>query len=110
MIDTTDFEPEHGDIARKHFAEFGFADRITVHCGNADKVLPSPAEGKYDLAFFDGFAPTQGTLGAIHRLLRPGGTFVCANLTQGTAGNVALSVRTVWICHSFGETALAVKR
>ena len=108
-IDTIDFDPVHVELATKHFADHGVADRVTTHCVDAAEILASLTAASYDLAFFDGFEPTASIIGRIHRLLRPGGTFICANLTQGTEGNEALSDSGRWLTHSMGETALAVK-
>ena len=91
-------------------AQYGVADRVTAHCGDADDVLQTLESGGYDLAFFDGFAPTASILTALHRLLRPGGVLVCANLTLGGDGNRVIADAATWLSHSFGETALAVKR
>ncbi len=110
LIDTIDFDPEHVRLATSNFAQYGVADRVTAHCGDADDVLPTLESGGYDLAFFDGFAPTASILTALHRLLRSGGVLVCANLTLGGDGNRVIADAATWLSHSFGETALAVKR
>ena len=110
LIDTIDVDQEHTMLAVGHFGDYGVADRVTAHCGDADDVLQRLEAGRYDLAFFDGFAPTASILTGLHRLLRPGGTLVCANLTLGDDGDKVLADTQKWRTHSFGETALAVKR
>ena len=109
-VDTIDSDPIHAELAATHFDQHGVADRATAHCGQADDVLPQLDSGAYDLAFFDGYAPTKSILAKIERLLRPGGTFVCANLTLGGDATTVLADTATWRTHSLGETAIAVKR
>lgn len=109
-IDTIDSDPKHVELASSQFEKYGCRDRIKAHCGEADEVLPNLASADYDLAFFDGFAPTVSILTELERLLRPGGMLVCANLTLAGDGEQLLAVEKSWISHSFGETAIAVKR
>ncbi|MGI9335850.1 MAG: O-methyltransferase [Gammaproteobacteria bacterium] len=110
LVDTIDFDPEHVRLAMSHFAHYGVADRVTAHCGDAGDVLPALPRGAYDLAFFDGFAPSAPILTELRRLLRIGGTLVCANLTLGGDGDRLLCDTDDWLSHFFGETALAVRR
>ena len=110
LIDTVDMDPVHVELARENFEKFDVGDRVTAHCGDADHVLPTLGEMTYDLAFFDGFAPTASILAKLHRLLRQDGLLICANLTLGGDGGQALADPNVWLTHSLGETALAVKR
>lgn len=109
-IDTIDSDPEYIDLASIQFEKYGFNGRITAHCGEADEVLPKLEGATYDLAIFDGFAPTNSILGELQRLLRTGGTLVCANLMLGGDSDQFLADEGAWIIHSFGETAIAVKR
>ena len=110
LIDTIDFDPEHVRLANANFAQYGVDNRVTAHCGDASDVLPKLEGSGYGLAFFDGFAPTASILAGLNRLLRPGGMLVCANLTLGGNGNQVLANTDIWLSHSLGETALAVKR
>lgn len=109
-VDTIDADQIHVDLATTHFEQYGVAARATAHGGQADDVLPECTAAGYDLAFFDGYAPTLSILTNIERVLRPGGTFVCANLTLGADGDAFLGNTAAWHTHSFGETAIAVKR
>lgn len=109
-VDTIDRDADHAAIAGATFEEFGVADRCTVHVGDAAVVLPELAASAYDLAFFDGFAPTASVVGQLHERLRPDGLLVCANLSLGGDGEQALGDEARWATHSLGETALAVKR
>ena len=110
LIDTIDFDPEHIKLANAHFAQYSVDNRVTAHCGDANDVLPKLEGNGYDLAFFDGFAPTASILAGLNHLLRPGGMLVCANLTLGGDGDQVLANTDMWLSHSLGETALAVKR
>lgn len=110
QIDTVDIDKEHIDLAIAHFASYGVADRISAHWGDADDVLPSLSAGTYDMAFFDGFAPTRSLLNKLNTLLRSGGTLICANLTLGGDREKILKNTKVWRSYSLGETAIAVKQ
>lgn len=109
QIDTIDFDREHIKLAATNFAHYGIDDRVTAHCGSADAVLPTLESAHYGLAFFDGFAPSASILTELHRVLRPGAMLVCANLTLGGDGGQVLADADMWLSHSLGETALAVK-
>ena len=111
QIDTIESDPEHVHIARQHFADHKVGDRIHVHQGDAITVLDGLDINVYDLAFFDGFAPTPQLIEGLRRRLRTGGVLVCANLTLGgpDAGR-PLADPVAWMTHSLGETAIAVKR
>lgn len=110
LVDTIDFDPEHIRLAEAHFEQYDVAHRVTAHCGNASDVLSKLEREAYDLAFFDGFAPSASILIELHRLLQPGGMLVCANLTLGGDGDKVLADARMWLTHCLGETALAVKR
>jgi predicted O-methyltransferase YrrM len=113
-IDTVERDSEHVRIARENFAAAGFGDRITVHQGDFERVLPGLEPG-YDLAFFDGFAPAMSYLEAFRRLLRPRGVLVSTNLDAGRGDpyRADLSDPARWIT-SFaaegGRTAISVMR
>ena len=110
-VDTIENDPDHVDLARAEIARYGLGDRVSVHYGEAESVLAGLDEAVYDVAFFDGFAPTVAVLGLLRSRLRPGGLLIAANLTLGGAGAVRaqLADASRWRTHSFGETALAVK-
>jgi predicted O-methyltransferase YrrM len=109
-IDTIDSDPAHIELASIQIEKYGFEDRVKAQCGETDAVLPKFYDAHYDLAFFDGFAPTYSILNELQRLLRPGRTLVCANLTLGGDGDQFLGDVGAWMSHSLGETAIAVKR
>src|SRR5262245_20361489 len=50
-VDTVEFDPAHVTLARENIAKAGFADRITVHPGDFDDVLPK-LKPPYDVGFF----------------------------------------------------------
>ena len=111
QVDTIESDPEHVQIARQHCRAYKMSDRVHVHQGDALTVLDSLDTNVYDLAFFDGFAPTSQLVTGLHQRLRTGGVLVCANLTLGEHNaSDLLSDPEAWMTHSFGETAIAVKR
>ncbi len=81
-VDTIERDPEHVRLARTNFAAAGMSDRITVHEGDFETVLPHFAP-PYDVGFFDGFGPTLAHLAEFRRLLRPGGVLISTNLDVG---------------------------
>ena len=110
-VDTIESDAEHVSIARQHCNDYGMSARVHVHQGDAMTVLGSLDRNAYDLAFFDGFAPTPQLINGLRERLRVGGTLVCANLTLGgPEASRPLFDAQAWLTHSFGETAIAVKR
>lgn len=80
-VDTIEFDADHVRLAREQISFVGLADRITVHHGDADDVLISLPAGEFDVAFFDGFAPTTAMIAGLRTRLRVGGILLAANLT-----------------------------
>jgi predicted O-methyltransferase YrrM len=80
VLTTIDVDGEHQRIARRIFAEAGFASgRTRVITGHALDVLPRLADGAYDLIFVDAdVTEYAGCVDAALRLLRPGGMLVLA--------------------------------
>lgn len=78
-VDTIEGDAGHVALARASIARRGMAERITVHHGWFEAVLPG-LPGPYDLAFFDGFAPSSEVVAALAARIAPGGVLVCANL------------------------------
>jgi predicted O-methyltransferase YrrM len=112
-VDTVERDPEHVRLARANFAAARCGDRITVHEGDFETVLPHFAP-PYDLGFFDGFAPTLAHLTEFRRLLRPRGVLVSTNLDvgRGDAYRAALADPAQFLT-SFaaegGRTAISIK-
>ncbi len=79
QVDTIECDPIHVELARQNIAEVGLSSRVTVHFGKFETVLRTLVSG-YDLAFFDGFAPSLKVLQCLLYLLRPEGVLVCANI------------------------------
>jgi predicted O-methyltransferase YrrM len=113
-VDTIERDPEHVRLARENIAAAGLASRITVHEGDFAAVLPGLTPG-YDVAFFDGHTPVPALHKTLHKLLKPGGVLVTANLNHGgTAHSVrdALFDDGTWrsaLIDEDGETAISVK-
>lgn len=110
-VDTIELDGEHVRLARRHAEERGAADRVTVHEGRAEEVLPTLAAGGYDLALFDGFTPTREVVDQLRDRLRPGGLLVVGNLILGPERALTddLADPARWRTHTFGETALCLK-
>jgi predicted O-methyltransferase YrrM len=113
-VDTIERDAEHVQLARDNIAKAALDHRITVHEGEFAAILPTLDPG-YDVAFFDGHAPTPGLHKTLRGLLRTGGTLITANLTHGgTADSVrkALFDGKTWrsaLVDEAGETAISVK-
>jgi predicted O-methyltransferase YrrM len=92
VLTTIDLDGEHQRIARRIFAEAGFASsRTRVITGQALDVLPRLADGVYDLIFVDADVTEYGgCVQAALRLLRPGGLLVLDGaLAGGRVGDPA---------------------
>lgn len=112
-VDTVERDPEHVRIARENFVAAGCGERIVAHEGDFETVLPTLGPG-YDLAFFDGFAPTLTYLDWFRRLLRPKGVLLSTNLDHGRGDyRTQLADPERWLT-SFavegGRTAISVMR
>ena len=75
VLTSVDVEPEYQRMARKAFAEAGFAaNRYRLILGRALEVLPRLSDGTYDLVFCDtDVRESPDYLEAALRLLRVGG-------------------------------------
>jgi predicted O-methyltransferase YrrM len=89
VLTTIDIEGEHQRVARRAFAEAGYASsRTRIITGRALDVLPRLADGAYDLVFLDHDANEYGPAAdAAARLLRPGGVLAIGAALAG--GRVA---------------------
>lgn len=114
VVDTIERDGEHVRLARANIAAAGMDARVAVHQGDFGDVLPTLEPG-YDLAFFDGHTPVPKLHAQLHRLLRPRGVLVTANLNHGgTADAVceALLDQRAWLTAFVDddrETAISVK-
>lgn len=77
-VDTQERDPRHVTLARAAIDRAGHACRVIVHHGKFSTPLPK-LRPSYDLAFFDGYAPTLDDLVDLRRLLRSGGLLISAN-------------------------------
>lgn len=93
ILTTIDIEPEYQRVARRMFADAGFApSRTRIIAGRAMDVLPRLADGVYDLVFVDHDVGeyAAGVLAAA-RLLRSGGVLVLGRaLAGGKVGDPAV--------------------
>jgi predicted O-methyltransferase YrrM len=85
VLTSVDVEPEHQRLARKVFADAGFAsNRFRLILGKASDVLPRLTDGGYDLVFCDADKQEYPSyLTAALRLLRPGGVVAFDNALWG---------------------------
>jgi predicted O-methyltransferase YrrM len=99
VLTTIDLDGEHQRIARRIFAQAGYAaSRTRIITGYALDVLPRLADGIYDLIFVDAdVTEYAGCVDAALRLLRPGGLLVLDGaLAGGRVGDpVARDAETV---------------
>jgi predicted O-methyltransferase YrrM len=109
-VDTVENDPEHVRLARVQIGGVGLAGRVTVHEGDFDAVLPS-LPGPYDLAFFDGYAPSPALLARLQALVTPGGLLVTTNLDLGTGDfRGVLSTSPDWRTRFLdGDTAASIR-
>jgi predicted O-methyltransferase YrrM len=113
-VDTIERDPEHVRLARENIAAASLDHRITVHEGDFAALLPTLDPG-YDVAFFDGQAPSPSLHKALRGLLRTGGTLITANLNHRStpeAVRKALFDGKSWrsaLVDEDGETAISVK-
>ena len=113
VVDTIERDAEHVRLARENVEAHGMAGHIEVHEGEFGAVLRSFDAG-YDVAFFDGFAPSRPLLRDLRRLLRARGLLISANLTHAGAEAylAALQDKKTWLTAFIDEereTALSIK-
>jgi len=80
MLITIEMDPERVRTARGNFERAGFADRVSVVAGDAQRMIAKVA-GPFDVIFQDGAKELYGPL--LERtveLLRPGGLLVTDNV------------------------------
>lgn len=108
QVDTIEGDAEHVRLARGQIARYDLQARISLHHGDFMPVIAGLAGG-YDLAFFDGFAPTLRMLQRLHTLLVSGGRLICANLQLGH-GEEARLVAAVCANRAFWSPAAAIEQ
>ena len=114
LIDTVERDGQHVRLARGNIAAAAMDGRVVVHEGDFADVLPKLEPG-YDLAFFDGHSPVPKLHAQLHRLLRPRGVLVTANLNHGGTANAvceALLEERSWLTAFVDddrETAISIK-
>jgi predicted O-methyltransferase YrrM len=95
VLTSVDTEPEYHRLARKAFAQAGFAaNQARLILGRAVEVLPRLSDGGYDLVFCDADqAAYPEYLTASLRLLRAGGIVVFNDVLPPGAGPATDGVR-----------------
>jgi predicted O-methyltransferase YrrM len=95
VLTSVDTEPEYHRMARKVFAQAGFAtNQARLILGRALDVLPRLSDGAYDLVFCDADpAAYPEYLTAGMRLLRAGGIVVFNDVLPPSAGPATDGVR-----------------
>src|SRR6202050_3766049 len=100
-LTSVDTEPEYHRLARKSFAQAGFApNQARLILGRALDVLPRLSDGTYDMVFCDAdVRDYPDYLAAALRLLRPGG-IVAFNNSSPDAAVVPDDVALRWGEHT----------
>jgi caffeoyl-CoA O-methyltransferase len=99
VLHTVEAEPRHAEVARESFARNGFARRVRIYVGSAEKMLPRLRKrGPFDLCFID--ADKEGYplyLAWAADNLRRGGlavldnAFLFGNLAKAASGDAAIA-------------------
>ena len=112
LVDTIEADAEHVRLAREQLARHGAGERVRVHHGRAEAVLPRLPADVYDVAFFDGFTPTAPIVDALRERLATGGILIAGNMTHGVSTALLddLADPHRWLTLSLGETSVSVKR
>lgn len=79
-IYTIDMVEEHHKIANTYWTKYGVSDQITPLSGNSKDVLPK-LDLKFDIIFFDGFAPDPLEVEQYIRLINNSGVIISTNLS-----------------------------
>jgi predicted O-methyltransferase YrrM len=87
QVETIEGDARHAALAQSNIEAAGLAERITVHIGRFEEVLRSRL-GRYDIAFFDGGAPSIPIVEQLRTLLDDAGILICANLSRASTGQV----------------------
>ena len=79
VVDTIEGDARHVEIAKEKVAEAGFGERIVVHHGRSENVMPD-LTGPYDFVYDDGwFMREPAHLEPLLELMRVGGLLVNTN-------------------------------
>jgi predicted O-methyltransferase YrrM len=85
QVDTIEGDARHAALARSNIEAADLTERITVHIGRFDEVLRR-LRGRYNMAFFDGGAPSIPIIDQLRTLLDDAGVLICANLSRASTG------------------------
>jgi predicted O-methyltransferase YrrM len=116
VVDTIERDPDHVLLARENVTKSGLDGHVVVHEGEFAEVL-SRLDPGFDIAFFDGFAPSPAMQKTLRQVLRAGGILISANLTHDgkpvEAYRAGLLDKKKWLTafvDAEGETAISIKR
>ena len=80
VLHTIDIDPEFGYLARKYISLAGFENRIRMHLGRAQEIIPT-LEGVFDLVFIDaGKQDYAEFYDLVIDRVRPGGLILADNV------------------------------
>jgi predicted O-methyltransferase YrrM len=105
LIDTIEADVLHVKLAQSNFQMLSIDHRITIHQGDFQAVLVD-LEQDYDLAFFDGYAPSIDILTKIDERLIQNGYLICANLGLAKASERKELLRTLGVSGRWKQVGL----
>jgi predicted O-methyltransferase YrrM len=108
QVDTIEADADHVRLARDELDRYPEGARVTVHHGLAEHVLAELPAGEFDVAFFDGLAPTPALVDGLGERLEPGGVLIAANMTMSSGADRLLGADRWRLVHDLGETAIAI--
>ena len=75
---TIDMVEEHHNIAEENWQRFNVTNQIEMKIGRSQDILPT-IEQKFDIVFFDGFAPNPDEVSEYSRLVGDKGLLITTN-------------------------------
>jgi predicted O-methyltransferase YrrM len=82
-LDTIEINPERENIIRKYLSRANLEDRVTLHIGDAFKIIPT-LDGLFDFILIDaGKKDNEAYYDLLIPLMKPGGLMVLDNVLWG---------------------------